>query len=132
MTTLNKFYSDVVLGKTASGDLGYSVSEADVTWATGMTTGALLEGTDAAGYTWAAAASIASVTGILIDSRALGYDETLVAATDYTMVVAKRGMTVNLNYLAFSDATGATAAVAAQLETLGIKATSKVVGNQPA
>jgi len=38
MTALNKFYSDVVLGKTASGDLGYSVSEADVTWATGMTT----------------------------------------------------------------------------------------------
>lgn len=132
MAELKKFYSDVVLGEVASGDLGYGVYEGTVTWAATMSTGALLKGSDAAGYTWAAAADIADVTAVLVDVRALGYDETLVAATDYDMVVAKRGMTLNLNYLEFSDATGSTAAVVGQLATLGIKATDKVVGNQPA
>ena len=131
MAELKQFYSDLVLGKVASGDLGYSVNEASVTWATGMNAGALLEGSVAAGFTWAPKANAANVTGVLVDVRAIEGYETFTDATAYDFVVAVRGMTLNQNYLKYSDGDIDAAGIAV-LEGLGIKVTDKVVGNQPA
>jgi len=101
MATLDLFVSDVLLGEAASSDAGYTVEEATVTYSTGMKTGAALE-LSGGKYIWVVAANVANTTGVLVDVRATGI-ETLTDATDYTMVVAKRGCTINKNYLTLAD-----------------------------
>ena len=129
MAELKQFVSDVLLGKVGSSDLGYSVTEGTVTFATGMKAGAAL---DLIGgkYVWSTIATAANAVGVLIDVQATdGLDGDLVNATDYEMIVAVRGVTVNKNYFNLSDqASGAGVdAAAAAFEAAGAnKVTDKV------
>lgn len=104
MATLDKFQSEVVLGKVASSDLGYGAEEVTVTWTDGMGMGsALVDGA------WATAATAANVNGVLIDPEAESYDGVAkVAGQTYTMVVAKRGYTINSQYFNILMASGTT------------------------
>jgi hypothetical protein len=103
MAELTQKVSDVLLGQVGSSDAGYSFDESKVTtFATGMEIGAALKITGGK-YVWAAIADVADVVGILIDVRTTAGYETLVNATDYTFVVAKRGTTINKNFLTLSD-----------------------------
>jgi len=121
--SVTQFYSDLVLGKVDSSDLGYSVEEVSVTWADDMTCGALLK----ADGTWAVAADAADVASVLIDARVLRESQDFVVGTQYKLVVAKRAMTLNKNLLKYSDAAINAAGVTA-LEAKGLKITDKVVG----
>ena len=134
MATLNTFQSDVILGSVQSSDLGYTVDEVTVTIQDGMKMGAALE-LSGGKYIWVAAANVANTTAILIDPEAEGYDQEngVLPAGDYTLVVAKRGTTINLNKVTLSDSTDAATirAAADAFEVSGSnKVTDKVFGNQ--
>lgn len=125
MASLSVFQSDVLLGQTQSSDLGFNTNEVSVTWADGMSMGsALVDGV------WATADTATDVNGVLIDPRAQQYgDETLTAGTAYTMVVAKRGCTINETYFNIDEDSSTTDtdvdnAIAA-FEALGNKVTDK-------
>jgi hypothetical protein len=105
MATLDTFKSDVLLGSVQSSDLGFAFEEATVTMAAGMKMGAALE-LVAGKYIHVVAANVANCTAILIDVDAEGYDGDLPAG-DHTLVVAKRGTTINLNKVTLADSTDA-------------------------
>lgn len=100
MATISTFQSDVLLGHVQSSDLGYSFKEVSVLWdaTTTGTDGAMAMGAavyDNAGvFTWAAAANVADVVGVVVDPLAQQYDEPLVDGQQYTMVIAVRGATI--------------------------------------
>lgn len=125
---LTTFQSDVLLGTVQSGDLGYSFDEVVVTIKDGMKMGAALESTSVAGkYTWVVTATAGDCDAVLIDPRAEGYAETLPAG-DHTLVVAKRGATVNKAFFALDGGSDATAAIAAFEKAGANKVTDKVFG----
>ncbi|AUR87518.1 hypothetical protein NVP1101O_107 [Vibrio phage 1.101.O._10N.261.45.C6] len=127
--TLTTFQSDVLLGTVQSGDLGYNFEEAVVTIKAGMKMGAALESTSVAGkYTWVATATVADCDAVLIDPLAQGYVATLPAG-DHTLVVAKRGSTINQAFFAVESGTTADAIKA--FEKAGAnKVTDKVFGQK--
>ncbi len=125
---LTTFQSDVLLGTVQSGDLGYSFEEAVVTIKDGMKMGAALESTSVAGkFTWVATATADDCNAVLIDPRAEGYVETLPAG-DHTLVVAKRGATINKAFFALDGGSDAAAAIAAFEKAGANKVTDKVSG----
>lgn len=129
MATIDTFQSDVLLGKVQSGDLGYSVEEVVVTIADGMTMGAALE-LSAGKYIWVVAANVANTVAVLVDPLAEGYVEALTAG-DHTLVIAKRGVTINKNKLTLADSVVAAdiTAAAVAFEAAGAnKVTDKVFG----
>lgn len=126
MTQLNQFYSDVLLGKVASADAGYSIEEVTVTYSDGMLPGAALE-LSAGKYIWVVALNVANTSAILVDARPV--TETLTDATDYVLTVAKRGCTINKNYVTLADSVVAADITAASVafEAAGAnKVTDKV------
>lgn len=139
MATLDKFYSDVVLGGVQSSDLGYSFEEATVTVDAASTAGMLLED-DGTGklinVVDGDSTTEADAVAVLVDVR-VDQGEGL-AAGDHVLVVAKRGVTVNKNYVQMADGTSgdakaASATAIAAFEAAGAnKVTDKVFGNQPA
>lgn len=103
MAELKQFVSDVLLGQVNASDAGYNFEQGTVTWSTGMKAGAALK-LVAGKYVWAAIADVANVVGVLVDQGATdGLDGDKVDATDYEMIVAKRGCTINKNTLTLSD-----------------------------
>lgn len=127
--TLNNFHSDVLLGGVQSADLGYSFEEVSVTIADGMRSGAVLE-PSGANWIWVVAANVANASAVLLDIRA--DQETQLTAGNHTLVVVRRGATINDNRLSFSGAVNATqrAAAISALNDEGIKVSDKVIGNQ--
>ncbi len=127
--TLTTFQSDVLLGTVQSGDLGYPFEEATVTIAAGMKMGAALESTSVAGkYTWVVEATSGDCDAVLIDPRAEGYVANLPAG-DHTLVVAKRGCTINeAEFTVVGAAAVKTAAITAFEKAGGNKVTDKVFG----
>lgn len=121
--SLTQFYSDVVLGEVLATDPAYNCDDVTVTWATGMTAGALLK----ADGTWAATADAALVVGVLTDVRALNLEGALVNGQTYKMAVGKRGLILNKNLLKFSDG-NINAAAQAALEGFANKVTDRVIG----
>lgn len=102
MAELTQKVSDVLLGQVGASDAGYSFEEVTVTYSTGMEIGAALE-LDTGKYIWVVALNVANTSAVLIDVRATAGYETLVNGTDYTFVVARRGVTVNKNMLTLAD-----------------------------
>ncbi len=127
--TLNNFQSDVLLGGVQSADLGYSFEEVSVTIADGMRSGAVLE-PSGSNWIWVVPANTANAAAVLLDTRA--DQETQLAAGNHTLVVARRGATINSNRLSFTAAVNATqlAAAVSALGDEGIKVSNKVIGNQ--
>jgi hypothetical protein len=121
--TLNQFYSDVVLGEVLATDPAYTCDDMTVTWTTAMKPGALIK----ADGTWAAAADVAQVVGVVVDVRALNLTGELTNGSTYKMAVGKRGLILNKNLLKFSDA-AINAAGVTLLEGKGNKVTDRVVG----
>lgn len=111
MATITTFQSDVLLGSVQSSDLGYPFAEVTVLWddATTGTDGAMAMGAavyDNGGtFTWADAANVANVVGVIVDPLAQQYDETLVGGQTYTMVIAKRGCTIAEDYFTLAGTT---------------------------
>ena len=101
MATIETFQSDVLLGKVQSSDLGYGVEEVTVTIEDGMEMGAALELVSGK-YVWVVAANVANTSAVLIDTLAQGYVAPLEAG-DHTLVVAKRGATINKLKLTLAD-----------------------------
>ena len=101
MSTLQKFVSDVVLGKVGSSDLGYTTEEITVTYAAGMDVGALVTSAGA----WVAAAGYATIYGVIVDMKAKNLDGGLTAGETFPWVVAVRGTTFKGDKLKYSDAT---------------------------
>lgn len=129
MATIDTFKSDVVLGKVQSGDLGYGVEEVTVTFQDTMKMGAALE-LVAGKYIWVVAANVANTVAVLVDPLAEGYETALVAG-DHTLVVAKRGHTINKNKITLADSVVAADITAASVafEAAGAnKVTDKVFG----
>lgn len=129
MATLDTFQSDVLLGTVGSSDLGYTVEEATVTYASGMKMGAALELVSGK-YIHVVAANVANTVAVLVDPAAEGYVEDLTAG-DHTLVIAKRGTTINLNKLTLADSTDTAdiLAAATAFEAAGAnKVTDKVFG----
>lgn len=129
MASIDKFQSDVVLGSVQSGDLGYGVAEVVVTMAAGMEMGSALELVGGK-YIHVVAANVANTVGILIDTRAQGYDEVL-ADGDHTLVVAFRGHTIAEQEINLADSVvlADIQAAAAAFEAAGAnKVTDKVLG----
>lgn len=126
MATLETFQSDVLLGQVGSSDLGYTVEEVVVTIAAGMKMGAALELTGGK-YVWVEAANAANTNAILVDPAAEGYVEEL-AVGDHTLVVAKRGCTINKNKITYADGSDSAVvdAIAAAFEKAGA---NKVTAN---
>lgn len=139
MATLDKFYSDVVLGTVQSSDLGYCFEEATVTVTAASTAGMLLED-DGAGklinVVDGVSTTEADAVAVLVDVRV--DQETPLAPGEHVLVVARRGVTVNKNFIQMADGTSAaakaaSAAAIAAFEAAGNnKVTDKVFGNQPA
>jgi hypothetical protein len=107
MATIDRFIADIVLGGVNSSDLGYGVEEVSVYWADDMVAGAILEYDSTNDYyTWVASTDVTGASAVLIDVESLeahmDYDD-LTAGTEYTMTVAKRGMTINVTELSLSD-----------------------------
>jgi hypothetical protein len=133
--SINQFYSDALLYTIADE---YSLDEETVTWdatdtgTSTMSAGAVLE-VSGGKYVWCTVLNAGSAAGVLVDRRAIQNIETLEDATDYPMVVAKRGSIVNKNYLTLAGTytSGDLDTAIAALEALGIKVTDKVIGNQP-
>lgn len=100
MSTLQKFVSDVVLGKVGSSDLGYTTEEITVTYAAGMDVGALVTSAGA----WVAAAGYATIYGVIVDMKAKNLDGGLTAGEKFPCVVAVRGTTFKESALKYSDA----------------------------
>lgn len=121
--SLTQFYSDLVLGEVLATDPAYNCDDVTVTWATGMTAGALIK----ADGTWAAIADAALVVGVVTDVRAMNLTGELVNGTQYVMAVGKRGLILNKTLLKFSDGNINTAAQAI-LEGNGNKVTDRVIG----
>lgn len=121
--SLTQFYSDVVLGEVLATDPAYNCDDVTITWAAGMTAGALVK----ADGTWAATADAGTVVGVLTDVRALNLEGALVAGQTYKMAVGKRGLILNKNLLKFSDGAINDLAVSI-LETRANKVTDRVVG----
>lgn len=121
--SLTQFYSDVVLGEVLATDPAYNCDDVTVTYAAGMTAGALLK----ADGTWAATADAGVAVGVLVDVRALNLTGELVAGQTYKMAVGKRGLILNKNLLKFSDGPINDAAIAI-LETRANKVTDRVIG----
>lgn len=127
--TLNNFHSDVLLGGVQSADLGYSFEEVSVTMQTGMRSGAVLE-PSGANWIWVVPANTANAAAVLLDIRA--DQETELTAGNQTLVVVRRGATINDNRLSFTTTVNATqrAAAISALNDEGIKVSDKVIGNQ--
>ena len=128
MAEMNQKLADVLVGQVGSSDIGYSFEEATVTFATGMLAGAALD-LIAGKYVWSTIATAANAVAVLADIRTVEGYETLVDATDYTLVVAKRGVTVNKTFFNLSDqASGAAVdTAAAAFEVAGAnKVTDKI------
>lgn len=121
--SLTQFYSDLVLGEVLATDPAYNCDDVTVTWATGMTAGALIK----ADGTWAAIADAALVVGVVTDVRAMNLTGELVNGTQYVMAVGKRGLILNKTLLKFSDG-NINAAAQAILEGNGNKVTDRVIG----
>ncbi len=121
--TLTQFYSDLVLGEVLATDPAFNCDDMTVTWATAMKPGALIK----ADGTWAAAADVANVVGVVVDVRALNLTGELNTGSTYKMAVGKRGLILNKNLLKFSDA-AINADGVALLEGKGNKVTDRVVG----
>jgi hypothetical protein len=138
MATLEKFYSDVVLGGVQSSDLGWSFEEATVTVTAASTAGMLLEvsGTKLINVVDGASTTEADAVAVLVDVRVDQGDG--LAAGDHVLVVAKRGVTVNKNYVKMADGTtgaakAASATAIAAFEAAGAnKVTDKVFGTAAA
>lgn len=129
MATIDTFKSDVLLGKVQSGDLGYNTEEVTVTIEDGMKMGAALE-LVAGKYIWVVAANVANTVAVLVDPLAEGYEDDLEAG-DHTLIVAKRGVTINKNKLTLADSVVAAdiTAAAVAFEAAGAnKVTDKVFG----
>lgn len=119
MGILTTFHSDVVLGQVKSTDAGYTTTDLDITFATGMEIGALLK----ADGTWATIAEAALVAGVYTHSCQTEFTN----AVAFTGTMNVRGTTFNKNLLTYSDG-AIDAAGEAQLVALGNKVTDKVYG----
>lgn len=120
---INQFYSDLVLGEVVATNPAFNCDEMTVTWVTAMKPGALIK----ADGTWAAAADVADVVGVVVDVKALNLTGELTTGSTYKMAVGKRGLILNKNLLKFSD-TAINAAGVALLEDKAIKVTDRVIG----
>lgn len=130
MATLDTFQSDVLLGSVQSSDLGFSMEEVTVTMATGMKMGAALELVGGK-YIHVVAANVANTVAILVDVDSEPVDGVELAAGDHTLVIAKRGTTINLNKVTLADSTTPSVirAAADAFEAAGAnKVTDKLLG----
>lgn len=118
-------YSDIVLGKVDSSDLGYCFEQYTCAYVEGMKAGMLVK----ADGTLAAVADAADVAGVLLDRDLLpGVTprEAYIVGDEYQFAVGVRGLTLNKERLFFADGTTViNPAAIAVLEGNGNKVTDR-------
>ena len=116
MSTLQKFVSDVVLGKVGSSDLGYTTEEITVTYAANMGVGSVVNSSGV----WIATAAAANTYGVIVDMKAKNLDGKLTVGATFPCVVAVRGTSFKGSKVLFTDGAINTAGKAV-LEAKGCK-----------
>ena len=101
-TTLDLFASDVLLGGVQSSDLGFTKTEASVTWTADMSLGTLVavaaDGTAVA----ITSSNLSAANGVITDANAYLNASSYTVGQAYPFVVAQRGCTFNKTKLLLS------------------------------